>query len=171
MVRTRTTTVPVPEAVEATRTGDLWTFRGGTVADRVIQTASNAPVNHVGMAVVLDDLPPLMWHAELGRSLRDHWTGGHHRGVQLHDLREAVTTWQVRYGQRAWLRQLTPGRRREQEDALLRTIARLDGVSFPARHGAGVAVAARSRRSPTRRAARAKGGSDRRTPTVPRSSP
>ena len=131
MARTRTAAVPFEEAVEATRTGDLWMFRGGTVADRLIQTASNAPVNHVGMAVVLDDLPPLMWHAELGRSMRDHWTGDHHRGVQLHDLREAVTTWQVRYGQRAWLRQLTPEVGQEQEDALLRTIARLDGVSFP----------------------------------------
>ncbi|GAA4414165.1 hypothetical protein GCM10023168_37560 [Fodinibacter luteus] len=130
-----TSTVPFEEAVEATRTGDLWIFRGGTVADRVIQTASNAPVNHVGMAVVLDDLPPLMWHAELGRSLRDHWTGDHHRGVQLHDLRESVSTWQVRYRQRAWVRQLTPEVDREQEDALLRTIARLDGVSFPTTMG------------------------------------
>lgn len=119
------------QAVEETRTGDLWLFRGGSVADRVIQTASNSPVNHVGLAVVLDDLPPLMWHAELGRSLRDYWTGTHHRGVQLHDLAEAVTTWQVRYGQRAWVRQLTPEVGREQEDALLRTIARLNGVSFP----------------------------------------
>jgi len=128
---------PVPHevAVAATRTGDLWIFRGGTVADRVIQTASNAPVNHVGMAVVLDDLPPLMWHAELGRSMRDHWTGDHHRGVQLHDLDEAVTTWQDRYGQRAWLRQLSPDVGREQEDALLRTVARLDGVSFPSHLG------------------------------------
>ena len=131
----RTSTVSFDEAIEATRTGDLWIFRGGTVADRVIQTASNAPVNHVGMAVVLDDLPPLMWHAELGRSLRDHWTGDHHRGVQLHDLREAVTTWQGRYGQRAWLRQLSPDVGREQEDAVLRTIARLDGVSFPSTMG------------------------------------
>ena len=129
--RARRTSVPFDEAIEATRTGDLWLFRGGSVADRVIQTASNAPVNHVGMAVVLDDLPPLMWHAELGRSLRDHWTGHHHRGVQLHDLREAVTTWQVKYGQGAWVRQLTPEVGREQEDAVLRTIARLDGVSFP----------------------------------------
>jgi hypothetical protein len=131
MARSRTSPVPFEEAVEATRTGDLWIFRGGTVADRVIQTASNAPVNHVGMAVVLDDLPPLMWHAELGRSLRDHWTGEHHRGVQLPDLREAVTTWQVRYGQRAWLRQVSPDVGREQEDALLRSVARLNGVSFP----------------------------------------
>jgi hypothetical protein len=129
------TVIPVETGVETTRTGDLWIFRGGTVADRVIQAASNAPVNHVAMAVVLDDLPPLMWHAELGRSMRDHWTGGHHRGAQLHDLREAVTTWQVRYGQRAWLRQLTPEVGREQEDALLRAIARLDGVSFPSHAG------------------------------------
>jgi hypothetical protein len=105
------------------------------VADRAIQTASNAPMNHVGMAVVLDDLPPLMWHAELGKSLRDQWTGDHHRGVQLHDLREAVTTWQGRYGQRAWLRQLSPDVGREQEDAVLKTIARLNGVSFPSTMG------------------------------------
>ena len=71
MARTGTSLVPFEKAVDATRTGDLWIFRGGTVADRVIQTASNSPVNHVGMAVVLEDLPPLMWHAELGRSLRD----------------------------------------------------------------------------------------------------
>ena len=32
----------------------------------------------------------LMWHAELGQSLTDVWTGDKHRGVQLHDLREAV---------------------------------------------------------------------------------
>ncbi|MGL5862675.1 MAG: hypothetical protein ACRCY9_15595 [Phycicoccus sp.] len=129
------TVIPFETGVETTRTGDLWLFRGGTVADRVIQAASNAPVNHVAMAVVLDDLPPLLWHAELGRSMRDHWTGGHHRGVQLHDLREAVSTWQVRYGQRAWLRQLTPEVGAEQEDALLRTVARLDGVSFPSHMG------------------------------------
>ena len=131
MARTAPQAVPFDDAVESTRTGDLWIFRGGTVADRVIQAASNAPVNHVGMALVLDDLPPLMWHAELGRSLRDHWTGEHHRGVQLHDLAEAVTTWQVRYGQRAWVRQLEPGAGSAEEDAALRVVARLDGVSFP----------------------------------------
>lgn len=134
-MRTGHRTVELDAAVEATRTGDLWIFRGGTVADRLIQTASNSPVNHVGMALVLDDLPPLMWHAELGRSLLDHWTGDHHRGVQLHDLREAVTTWQERYGQRAWLRQLEPAPGQEQEDAALRTVARLDGVSFPSTLG------------------------------------
>ncbi len=119
------------DAVAVTRTGDLWLFRGRSGPDRAIQTVTNAPVNHVGMAVVLDDLPPLMWHAELGRTLQDHWTGDFHRGVQLHDLRAAVTRWQEVYGQAAWLRQLTPEVGRPQEDALLRSIARLDGVSFP----------------------------------------
>ena len=47
-----------------------------------------------------------MWHAELGRSLPDLWSGTHQRGVQLHDLRDAVLQWGRRYGQRAWLRQL-----------------------------------------------------------------
>ncbi|MBM6402997.1 hypothetical protein JQN72_01880 [Phycicoccus sp. CSK15P-2] len=131
MTRSGRTTVPFDDAVAATRTGDLWIFRGGTVADRLIQTASNAPVNHVGMALVVDDLPPLMFHAELGRSLLDVWTGDHHRGVQLHDLAEAVTTWQQRYGQRAWLRQLRPDAGPAEEDAALRAVARLDGVSFP----------------------------------------
>ena len=55
------------EAVELTRTGDLWLFRGRSAADQAIRAVTNAPVNHVGMAVVLDDLPPLMWHAELGK--------------------------------------------------------------------------------------------------------
>ncbi len=119
------------QAVELTRTGDLWLFRGRSGPDRAIQTLTNSPVNHVGMAVVLDDLPPLMWHAELGSSLLDHWTGDHHRGVQLHDLREAVVRWQESYRQSAWLRQLTPEVGRAEEDALLRSIARLDGVSFP----------------------------------------
>ena len=32
-----------------------------------------------------DDLPPLLWHAELGRSLPDVWTGEHQRGTQLRD--------------------------------------------------------------------------------------
>lgn len=131
MPTTSPTTLPLDEAVATARTGDVWVFRGRSVADRAIQAATNSPVNHVGMAVALDDLPPLMWHAELGRSLRDVWTGDHHRGVQLHDLREAVVRWQETYGQRAWVRQLSPEVGRAEEDALLRTIARLDGVSFP----------------------------------------
>ena len=39
--------------------------------------------------------------------------------------------WQVRYHQQAWLRQLSPQVGRAEEDALLRVIAHLDGVSFP----------------------------------------
>jgi hypothetical protein len=119
------------EAVDLTRTGDVWIFRGRAPVDRAIQSLTNSPVNHVGMAVALDDLPPLMWHAELGRSLPDLWAGKHQRGVQLHDLRAAVTVWAVKYGQRAWLRQLDPPATRDMEDAVLRTIARLDGTPFP----------------------------------------
>ncbi|MEO7981679.1 MAG: hypothetical protein ABI807_12420 [Sporichthyaceae bacterium] len=127
--------VPLDEAVELTRTGDLWLFRGRSAADRAIQVTTNSPVNHVGMAVVLDDLPPLMWHAELGRSLPDVWSGNHQRGVQLHDLGDAVRQWAHRYGQRAWLRQLDDPVTAPMEDALLRTIARLDGTPFPSTAG------------------------------------
>ena len=123
--------IGLDEALDLTRTGDVWLFRGHTAADRAIQLTTNSPVNHVGMSVVLDDLPALMWHAELGRSLPDLWSGSRHRGVQLHDLRAAVILWATRYGQRAWLRQLEPPPAREMEDALLRTIARLDGTPFP----------------------------------------
>jgi len=134
--------IGLDEAVELTRTGDVWLFRGHSVADRAIQTATNAPVNHVGMAVTIDDLPPLMWHAELGRSLQDMWTGEFRRGVQLHDLRSAVQVWGERYGQRAFLRQLglPPGtsddpagqaRQATMEDAVLRSVARLSGTPFP----------------------------------------
>ncbi|MDQ4008163.1 MAG: hypothetical protein M3211_08745 [Actinomycetota bacterium] len=119
------------DAVELTRTGDVWLFRGRKLADRAIQVGTNSPVNHVGMAVVVEDLPPLMWHAELGRSLPDVWSGGHQRGAQLHDLRDAVLVWGRRYGQRAWLRQLEPPVTRAMEDAVLRTVARLDGTPFP----------------------------------------
>lgn len=123
--------IDLNEAIGLARTGDLWLFRGRSVPDRAIQLTTNSPVNHVGMAVVLDDLPPLMWHAELGRSLPDVWSGTHHRGVQLHDLRSAVVVWARKYGQQAWLRQLEATITREMEDAVLRTIARLDGTPFP----------------------------------------
>ncbi|MBQ0894181.1 hypothetical protein KBX37_13920 [Micromonospora sp. U56] len=123
--------ISLDEAVDLTRTGDLWVFRGRSVPDRAIQLTTNSPVNHVGMAVVLDDMPPLMWHAELGRSLPDMWTGSHQRGVQLHVLRDAVCVWANRYGQRAWLRQLDPPADAAMEQAVLRTVARLDGTPFP----------------------------------------
>ena len=114
-----------------TRTGDIWLFRGGSGPDRAIQTMTNAPVNHVGMTVAIDDLPPLIWHAELGDKLLDMWTGTHHSGVQLNDLRAAVDQWMDRYGQRCWLRQLSPYANREQEDRALKVIARMDGTPFP----------------------------------------
>ena len=123
--------IDLDQAIDLTRTGDIWIFRGRSGPDRAIQALTNSPVNHVGMALVIEDMPPLMWHAELGRSLPDLWSGAFHRGVQLHDLRDAVTVWAHRYGQRAWLRQLDPTATREMEDRALRTVARLDGTPFP----------------------------------------
>jgi hypothetical protein len=125
------TVLTLDEALEATRTGDLWLFRGSSTADHAIRAVTNSPVNHVGMSVVIDDLPPLIWHAELSHGLLDVWSGTHHRGVQLHDAREAVEQWVHRYGQRPWLRQLQAPVTRDQEDAVLATIARLDGWPFP----------------------------------------
>ncbi|MHA0288628.1 guanylate cyclase [Mycobacterium sp. C3-094] len=118
-------------ALEETRTGDIWLFDGQSGPDRAIQSMTNSPVNHVGMTVALDDLPPLIWHAELGDKLLDLWTGTHHRGVQLNDLRAAVHRWTTAYGQRCWLRQLTPHADRAQEDRMLTVIARMDGTPFP----------------------------------------
>jgi hypothetical protein len=119
------------EALAIAATGDVWLFRGSSLSDRTIRAATNSPVNHVGMAVAIDDLPPLLWHAELGRSLPDVWTGERRRGVQLHLLSEAVTTWNVRYGQRAWVRQLEGEIQRHQEDRLMEIIERFDGRPFP----------------------------------------
>ena len=124
-------TLPLDEAVAATASGDIWLFRGKSIADRAIRAATNSPVNHVGMAVAIDDLPPLLWHAELGRSLPDVWTGERQRGVQLHLLRDAVMTWNERYGQRAWVRTLEGTIEREHEDRLMEVIDRLDGRPFP----------------------------------------
>jgi hypothetical protein len=119
------------DAVDSAHTGDIWLFRGGSLADRAIRVATNSPVNHVGMVVAIDDLPPLLWHAELGRSLPDVWTGERQRGVQLHKLEDAVTTWNERYGQRAWVRALEGEIERHHEDRLMETIDRFDGRPFP----------------------------------------
>jgi hypothetical protein len=123
--------ISLDEAMNLTRTGDIWIFRGRSAPDRAIQAMTNSPVNHVGMSLVIEDVPPLMWHAELGKSLPDLWSGTFQRGVQLHDLRDAVTVWAHRYGQRAWLRQLQQPVTKEMEDKALRTVARLDGTPFP----------------------------------------
>lgn len=141
------------QAAELTRTGDLWLFRGPTAGDHVIRTFTNSPVNHVGMAVVLEDLPPLMWHAELGQSVDDVWTGTRHRGAQLHDLRAAVMTWTGRYRQECWLRQLDAEISKDMEDALLQEVARKDGTPFPST----ISLAGRWARGRIRRSASAEG--------------
>jgi hypothetical protein len=128
-------TLSTDDAVAVASTGDIWLFRGHSAADRAIQTLTNSPVNHVGMVVALDDLPPLLWHAEMGRSLPDVWTGERQRGVQLHMLDEAVRTWNARYGQRAWVRQLEGTIGRSQEDRLMEVIDRYDGRPFPTTPG------------------------------------
>ena len=119
------------DAIATASTGDIWLFRGRSVADRTIRAVTNSPVNHVGMVVALDDLPALLWHAELGRSLPDVWTGERRRGVQLHVLADAVATWNERYGQRAWMRPLEGTIERRHEDRLMESIARFDGRPFP----------------------------------------
>jgi hypothetical protein len=123
------------DAVATASTGDIWLFRGRSVADRAIRAFTNSPINHVGMVVAIDDLPPLLWHAELGRSLPDVWTGERRRGVQLHLLGDAVRTWNERYRQRAWVRQLEGAVERHHEDRLMEVIARLDGRPFPTTPG------------------------------------
>jgi hypothetical protein len=123
------------EAVATASTGDIWLFRGRSVADVAIRTVTNSPVNHVGMVVAIDDLPPLMWHAELGRSLPDVWTGERKRGVQLHLLGDAVRVWTERYRQRAWVRHLEGTIARQHEDRLMETIERFDGRPFPTTPG------------------------------------
>jgi hypothetical protein len=123
------------DAVATASTGDIWLFRGRSFADVAIRAVTNSPVNHVGMVVAIDDLPPLLWHAELGRSLPDVWTGELQRGVQLHLLSEAVGTWNERYRQRAWMRQLEGVIERHHEDRLMETIERFDGRPFPTTPG------------------------------------
>lgn len=57
--------------------------------------------------------------------------GKQQRGVQLHHLGEAVTTWNERYSQRAWVRQLIGTIERHHEDRLMEIIDRFDGRAFP----------------------------------------
>jgi len=123
--------LPLDDALAIAATGDIWLFRGRSFADRAIQAVTNSPVNHVGMVVALDDLPPLLWHAELGKSLPDVWSGRRQRGVQLHLLGDAVRTWRERYGQRAWVRTLEGEVARHHEDRLMQVIERFDGRPFP----------------------------------------
>ena len=119
------------DAAATTRTGDVWLFRGRSAADRAIRAVTNSPVNHVGMAIAIDDLPPLLWHAELGRSLPDVWSGERQRGTQLHLLTDAVSVWHHRYGQSAFMRPIDIEVTAEMEDEALRAVNELDGRSFP----------------------------------------
>ena len=119
------------EVLETARTGDVWLFRGPSGADRAIRLFTNAPVNHVAMVVALDDLPPLLWHTELGQSIESVWSGDRHRGAQLNRLEEALDVWTSKYKQRAFLRQFDGEITRDMEDALLRVIAEYEGRPFP----------------------------------------
>jgi len=83
------------------------------------------------MVIALDDLPPLLWHAELGRTIPDVWAGITHRGTQLHRLADAAGQWHHRYGQEAWTRQIDIDVTTEMEDSILHTIDELDGRTFP----------------------------------------
>jgi hypothetical protein len=125
------TTITPAEAVATAVTADVWLFRGRRLADRAVRVATNAPVNHVAMVVAIDDLPPLLWHTELGQSMEDVWTGTHHRGAQLNRLEEAYRTWTGRYGQLAYVRQFDGTVTRAMEDELLRVIAEYNGRPFP----------------------------------------
>jgi hypothetical protein len=146
----RDTTITPEEAMATAGTADVWLFRGTKLADRAVRVATNAPVNHVAMVVAIDDLPPLLWHTELGQSMVDVWTGTHHRGAQLNRLDTAYSTWTGRYAQLAYLRQFDGEVTRTMEDELLRVIAEYDGRPFPKALGlAGRWLAGRFRREAT----------------------
>ena len=119
------------DAVDGAATGDVWLFRGRSVADRAIRLFTNSPVNHVGMVLAIDDLPPLIWHAELGASMPNVWTGERERGAQLHHLERAVSVWTHRYGQDPWFRQIDVEVSAAAENAALSVVAEYSGRAFP----------------------------------------
>ena len=123
--------MPLADAAALTSTGDLWLFQGKSAADRAIRLFTNSPVNHVAVALTIEDLPPLLWHAELGMSTEDVWAGQPQRGAQLHRLTEAVTTWVDKYGQRPYFRQLDTVVTRDMEDEFLRVVNEWNGHRFP----------------------------------------
>jgi len=123
--------MPFAAAAHQARTGDVWLFRGTSPADRAIRLVTNSPVNHVSVVLAIDDLPPLLWHAELGRSLVDAWTGTRHRGAQLHRLDQAVSRWVHRYGQRAWFRPIDITATRPMETAALEVVEEYSARGFP----------------------------------------
>ncbi len=131
MDESQATSITLREAAATAQTGDIWLFRGPSPADRAIRLFTNSPINHVAMVVAIDDLPPLLLHAELGASLPDVWTGTRHRGAQLHRLEHAVGVWAHRYGQQAWFRQLDIEPTTAMENAVLATVDEYSGRAFP----------------------------------------
>ena len=119
------------EALASAHTGDVWLFRGRSGADRAIRVFTNSPVNHVAMVVALDDLPPLLWHTELGQSIESVWSGDRHRGAQLNRLDEALEVWTRKYKQLAFVRRFDGEISREMDDAVLRVVAEYEGRPFP----------------------------------------
>jgi hypothetical protein len=118
-------------ALDVARSGDVWLFRGRSVADRAIRLFTNSPVNHVGVVLALEDLPPLIWHAELGASMPNVWTGRRERGAQLHRLDRAVSVWTNRYGQQPWFRHLDVDVTPAMEDRALAVVDEYSGRGFP----------------------------------------
>jgi hypothetical protein len=131
MADTPTTSLTLRDAVDAAATGDVWLFRGRSVADRAIRLVTNSPVNHVGVVLAIDDLPPLIWHAELGASMPNVWTGERDRGAQLHHLDRAVSVWTNRYGQQPWCRHIDIDVTADMENRALSVVAEYSGRAFP----------------------------------------
>jgi hypothetical protein len=125
------TALSLRDAVADAATGDVWLFRGSTMADRTIRLFTNSPVNHVGVVLAIDDLPPLLWHAEMGASMPNVWTGERHRGTQLHHLDRAVSVWTHRYGQQPWFRPIDITATPEMENRALAVVAEYSGRGFP----------------------------------------
>jgi hypothetical protein len=119
------------DALAEAATGDVWLFRGRSTADRAIRLFTNSPVNHVGVVLALEDLPPLIWHAELGASMPNVWTGERERGAQLHHLERAVSVWTHRYGQQPWFRQIDIEATVEMENRALSVVDEYSGRGFP----------------------------------------
>src|SRR6056297_820296 len=126
-----TTPLRLRDALGEARTGDVWLFRGRSVADRAIRLFTNSPVNHVGVVLAIDDLPPLIWHAELGASMPNVWTGERERGAQLHHLDRAVSVWTNRYGQQPWFRPISVEATPDMENAALTVVSEFSGRGFP----------------------------------------
>ncbi len=124
-------TMTLRDALDEAATGDVWLFRGRSAADRAIRLFTNSPVNHVGIVLAIDDLPPLIWHAELGASMPNVWTGERERGAQLHLLERAVSVWTHRYGQDPWFRQIDIEVSDDMENQALAVVAEYSGRGFP----------------------------------------